>query len=236
MGRPRKRFCGRDEAEAIAVMRGAIEKMSRAEPISDDERALLIAAWDSARESYGADEGPAVDFAAGENQFRGHHAIAILENGVEQVFSAEKAVKNHNRSKSQVLARRVKEALRKEVKPQMLKVKSQGVLDICSGVAVCDICKSMIENCDLNAFDVHHSGSRGHAFKDLSGDWMELEGLTIQTLKLKEAERQEGNLIEDASLSQSWRTYHMRQSVLRTVHRRCHRKEPRGRRKLPGED
>ena len=73
-------------------------------------------------------------------------------------------------------------------------------------------------------------------FKDLAAEWMEIEGLKVQTLKLKDAERQEGALIDDPSISKSWRTYHLQQSDLRTVHRPCHLQEPKGRRKLPGED
>lgn len=181
------------------------------------------------------DSDPLVHIVVKKNSHGQLHAVAVHKSGREQVFSTNKAVDNFGKDQWRVDDQRLKSALRLEVRKDTGAVTKRFKAKIIHGdVVACNICEENI--LDPDNLHIDHAGERD--FVRLAHQWMTKEGLLVGNLKLKDAPKQEGNLLADPARSSSWLCYHRANATLEPVHADpCHHDKPKCRLRLPrGED
>jgi len=189
--------------------------------ITGNQRNLLLSIYHESRQ----DKGLAPVSVRGELNAHGNgvHAVFVFEDGCVDIVSLPKARwRIDNPGESKIGLRRLKEALRYAIRPQVNEIHFKVCAAMAEGVPlVCPI--SGLALTKPGEVDVHHAGA-GKEFVDLIQNWADDESLRGRDILIKAGPNGEGTIMANENQRISWRQFHALHAELIAVDRSAHRK------------
>ena len=194
--------------------------------VTGNHRNLLISLYQESRQDNGL---PPVSVRGELNAHgNGVHAVFVFEDGCVDIVSLHKARwRIDNPGESKIGLRRLKEALRYAIRPQVNEIHFKVSAAMAEGVPlVCPISGSALIK--PREVDVHHAGA-GKEFVDLIQNWADDESLRGRDILVKAGTNGEGTIMADVYQRRSWYQYHALHANLVAVDRDAHRNLPKSR-------
>ena len=189
--------------------------------VTGNQRNLLLSLFQESRQ----DKGPAPVSVRGELNTHGNgvHAVFVFEDGSEDIVSLPKARwRIDNPGESKIGLRRLQEALRHAIRPQVNEIHFKVSVAMAEGAPLaCPISGAVLTK--PGEVDVHHAGA-GKGFVDLIQMWADDQSLRGRDIRVKAGPNGEGTTMADVNQRQSWYRFHALHAELVAVDRAAHRK------------